>query len=42
MGKLKEEAPELADVFGMMFDSASQRELGIAHSTMTDKVALMR
>ena len=46
MGKLEEEAPELADVFGRMFDGASQRELerelGIAHSTMTDKVAAMR
>ena len=46
MGKLEEEAPELADVFSRMFDGASQRELerelGIAHGTMTDKVAAMR
>ena len=46
MGKLEEQAPELADVFGRMFDGASQRELerelGIAHGTMTDRVAAMR
>lgn len=46
LGKLEEQAPELADVFGRMFDGASQRELerelGIAHGTMTDRVAAMR
>ena len=46
MGKLNEEAPELANIFDRMFDGASQRELerelGIAHGSMTDKVAAMR
>ena len=46
LGKLEEQAPELADIFGRMFDGASQRELerelGIAHGTMTDRVAAMR
>ena len=46
MGELEEQAPELADIFSRMFDGASQRELerelGIAHGTMTDKVAAMR
>ena len=46
MGKLKEEAPELAVVFSGLFDGKSQRKLersmGIPHSTMTGKVAEMR
>ena len=46
MDRLEEEAPELAGIFARMFDGASQRELerefGIAHGSMTDKVAAMR
>ncbi len=44
--KLRGQSPELATIFEAMFNGASQREiereLGIAHGTMTDMVKRMR